>query len=134
MSVNPSLSETPQPDGTQPSDGAPAYVVGYGRPPVHARFKPGQSGNSRGRPKRQRNVRTVVEEALNQHITIREGNRTRSITRLDGVVLKVVAGALNGDQKAMTSLLALLRAVGMTAEAPAATHREPFTSDDDAIL
>ncbi len=134
MSVNPSLSETLQPDGTQPSDGAAAYVVGYGRPPVHTRFKPGQSGNSRGRPKRQRNVRTVVEEALNQRITVREGNRTRSITKLDAVILTIVDGALKRDAKTLVSLLALLRAVGMTAEAPAATHREPVTSDDDAIL
>jgi hypothetical protein len=25
------------------------YDVGYGKPPVHSRFKPGQSGNSKGR-------------------------------------------------------------------------------------
>ena len=24
--------------------------VGYGRPPMHSRFKPGQSGNPKGRP------------------------------------------------------------------------------------
>lgn len=28
------------------------YLVGYGKPPLHTRFKPGQSGNPRGRPRR----------------------------------------------------------------------------------
>jgi hypothetical protein len=26
-------------NGAQPSDAAPTYVIGYGRPPVHTRFK-----------------------------------------------------------------------------------------------
>lgn len=29
----------------------PGYDVGYGRPPEETRFKKGQSGNPRGRPK-----------------------------------------------------------------------------------
>jgi hypothetical protein len=27
------------------------YEIGYGRPPRHSQFKPGQSGNPKGRPK-----------------------------------------------------------------------------------
>ena len=27
------------------------YEIGYGKPPKQTRFKPGQSGNPRGRPK-----------------------------------------------------------------------------------
>ena len=27
------------------------YKIGYGKPPKHSQFKPGQSGNPRGRPK-----------------------------------------------------------------------------------
>jgi hypothetical protein len=50
---------------------------------VHTRFKPGQSGNPRGRRKGQRNVSTVLAETLNQRIRIREGDRTRSLTKLD---------------------------------------------------
>jgi hypothetical protein len=30
----------------------PSYEVGYKKPPLHARFKKGQSGNPRARPKR----------------------------------------------------------------------------------
>ena len=32
-----------------------AYAVGYGKPPAHSRFTPGQSGNPKGRPKGARN-------------------------------------------------------------------------------
>jgi len=77
---------------SQPNGGHSA--VGYGKPPVHTRFKKGQSGNPKGRRKGQRNVHTVVDEALSQRITIREGNRTRSVTKLDAVILTMVAAAL----------------------------------------
>jgi len=40
------------------------YEVGYGRPPVHARFRPGQSGNPKGRPKGSRNKRTAMAEQI----------------------------------------------------------------------
>ena len=53
------------------TNGGANSPVGYGRPPVHTRFKAGQSGNPRGRRKGQRNVHTVVDEALSQRITIR---------------------------------------------------------------
>jgi Family of unknown function (DUF5681) len=39
------------------------YKVGYGRPPEHSRFKRGQSGNPRGRPRKHRNFRTVLRRA-----------------------------------------------------------------------
>src|SRR6516225_1371379 len=71
-------SHAPKPNGAQ------TFSVGYGRPPVHSRFKPGQSGNPKGRRKGQRNVRTVVDGELSQRIRVREGNRTRSLTKLDG--------------------------------------------------
>jgi hypothetical protein len=34
-----------------PIEEPPHYPVGYRKPPVHSRFKKGQSGNPRGRPK-----------------------------------------------------------------------------------
>lgn len=41
---------------------APEYSVGYGRAPLHSRFKPGQSGNAKGRPKDSRNVKTELKK------------------------------------------------------------------------
>ena len=70
-------------------------AVGYGNPPVHTRFKPGQSGNPKGRRKGQRNIRTVVNEALNQPITIREGNIKRKKTNIYCVIITMVNYYLN---------------------------------------
>jgi hypothetical protein len=44
--------------------------VGYGRPPLHSRFKPGQSGYPKGGAKRSRNMRTIVRQVLNEDIQI----------------------------------------------------------------
>ncbi len=132
MTKHPPLPETYGADGSPSSNDA--YAIGYRRPPVHTRFKPGRSGNRKGRPKRQRNVRTVVEETLNQRITIRDGNGTRSLTKLDGVVLTVINGALKGEPKALTAFITLVRSLGMTGEAPEASNSEPLTGNDDALL
>ena len=115
-------------------NGAQTFSVGYGRPPVHSRFKPGQSGNPKGRRKGQRNVRTVVDGELSQRIKVREGNRTRSLTKLDAFVVTLVNAALKGDAKAWTSLINLLRSLGMTGEPPVATDQKPYTADDESII
>jgi Family of unknown function (DUF5681) len=132
MSKQSRLPKASQPNGSHSSDAA--HAVGYGRPPTHTRFKPGQSGNPRGRRKGRRNVRTVVDETLNQPIKIRVGNRTRSLTKLQGVILTMVSGALKGDGKALASLMTLLRSLGMTDEAPEAPHNESVTANDEALI
>jgi hypothetical protein len=121
------------PKTAQTSDGLPS-AVGYGRPPVHTRFRKGQSGNPKGRRKGQRNIHTVVDEVLRQRITIREGDRIRSVSKLDGIIVTIVNSALKGDAKALTTFITTLRALGMTGEPPAATKHESFTADDQSIL
>lgn len=37
------------------------YEVGYGKPPVHSRFRPGVSGNPRGRPVGSENAATFAK-------------------------------------------------------------------------
>jgi Family of unknown function (DUF5681) len=132
MSKPPRLSETSRPDDCHSSDAG--YAVGYGRPPTHTRFKPGQSGNPRGRRKGLRNVRTVLEETLNQRITVRDGNGTRSLTKLDGVILTMVNGALKGNSKDLAAFITLIRSLGLTDETPEAPKSEPVTADDEAVI
>jgi hypothetical protein len=96
MSKQSRLPKASPPNGNHLSDRGSTSCVGYGRPPAHTRFKPGQSGNPKGRRKGQRNVNTVLDETLNQRITIREGNRTRSLTKLDGLILTMVSSTRPG--------------------------------------
>ncbi|MFG1261012.1 DUF5681 domain-containing protein [Xanthobacter flavus] len=49
------------------------YEVGYRKPPVHARFKKGQSGNPKGRCKGTQNLATDFGEELGERIRVREG-------------------------------------------------------------
>ena len=46
--------------------------IGYCKPPKHSQFKPGRSGNPRGRPKGAKNETTILREILNKRIAIRE--------------------------------------------------------------
>lgn len=59
------------------NDGA----VGYGRPPVSTRFKPGLSGNPKGRPKGTLNLRTDLREELTERIRLREGERELKVSK-----------------------------------------------------
>ncbi len=134
MAKHPRPPKKSRPNDSYPSGVKRDYEIGYGRPPEHSRFKPGKSGNTKGRPKGRRNVRTVVEDVLNQRITIREGDRTRSLSKLDGLVLTMVNKALSGDAKALPPLIALLRSVGFINEVPEPTGGEPITAHDGEII
>ena len=79
--------------------------VGYGRPPVEHQFKPGQSGNNRGRPKGSKNEATIINGILNRKIKITQNGKTRQISVLEGMFLKFAEDALKGNPKSAAFLL-----------------------------
>lgn len=86
------------------------YEVGFGKPPSHSRFKPGQSGNPKGRPKGARNVRSITQEALGQTIRISEGSRSRVITKAEAILMAMVNKAIRGDVRAAGLMVKLMEA------------------------
>jgi hypothetical protein len=84
--------------------------VGYRRPPVGTRFRPGQSGNPRGRPKGARNLSTVVAAALSERVAVNENGHRRRITKLEAAVKQLVNRAASGEARATQLLLALVQA------------------------
>ena len=58
------------------------YQVGYRRPPVEHRFKPGQSGNLKGRPRKPQDIASVLERALDARVPIQENGRRRMLFTL----------------------------------------------------
>jgi hypothetical protein len=53
---------------------------------------------------------------LNRRITIREGERSRIVSKGDAFVVKTINGALNDNPKAAAILINLLRALGIVGE------------------
>ena len=64
-----------------PDDEKPDYKVGYKKPPLHTRFKKGQSGNPRGRPRGSKNLSTLLDDALNEPVVITDNGKSRRITK-----------------------------------------------------
>src|SRR6266566_3065012 len=62
-------------------DEKPDYEVGYGKPPLHTRFKKGQSGNPRGRPRGAKNFTSLVSDALDQRVVVTENGKRREISK-----------------------------------------------------
>ena len=108
------------------------YTVGRGKPPKHTRFKAGQSGNPKGRPKGSRSLRSDVKEALQMPIVIMEGGKKRRISTQIGTVLKLREKALKGDGRALDRLLEL--AARYNDEPIPPSVDVPLTDDDKAIL
>ncbi|MBN9437466.1 DUF5681 domain-containing protein [Bosea sp. (in: a-proteobacteria)] len=81
------------PDETSRSnqnDAPKGYEVGHGRPPVATRFKPGQSGNPKGRPKASKNLSTLAREKLQAKVSVRENGRERRMSKAEIGVTKMV--------------------------------------------
>jgi hypothetical protein len=74
---------------------------------VHSRFKKGQSGNPKGRPRGSRSVATILHKILGEKVSVREGDRVWLISKMEAIVRSLSLKALKGDQKATATVLAL---------------------------
>ena len=86
--------------------------VGYGKPPKATRFRKGRSGNPRGRPSGDENLLSVFKRLATKRIRIREGDKSRTITMADAVILQNYKAALQKDQIAMSNILRLAEESG----------------------
>jgi Family of unknown function (DUF5681) len=91
------------------SDDGNTDALGYGNPPKAMRFRPGQSGNPKGRPKGSLNMATVLERTLREKVIITEGGKRRTINKLEAAVTQLTDKAAAGDLKAVQMLTALVR-------------------------
>ena len=82
--------------------------VGYRRPPLATRFRPGQSGNPSGVAKSLR-ISKLVATALQETVEAKENGKTRTITKLEAAVKQLVNRAATGDRHATLLVFSLLR-------------------------
>ncbi len=105
---------------------------GYKHPPKSTRFRPGQSGNKRGRPKGSRNLKTDLNKLMTKRIAVREDGEVRHVTGQEAMLLGLFEKALRGDSKASTQLLGMLMKFEVSEPAPATTVT--VTDNDRAII
>jgi hypothetical protein len=90
--------------------------VGYGSPPVHSRFKKGQSGNPSGRAKGSQNLKTIFNKVLDEEISLREGSQVEKVSKAEALVRGMVVGALKGDQRNLAMLFRFAEQTGQFEE------------------
>lgn len=88
-------------------DGITTPPVGFGRPPAATRFRKGQSGNPKGRP-RNRRREIPYDHLLGQMVTIREDGRERRVTAAEAFILSLTKKGLAGDSAAARASLAAI--------------------------
>jgi Family of unknown function (DUF5681) len=81
--------------------------VGYASPPVATRFKPGQSGNPNGRPKKVKSLKTELVEELEELTSVSENGQDVQITKARAIAKAVVREAASGNMRAITALMSL---------------------------
>ncbi len=84
------------------------YEVGYGKPPRHTRFKPGRSGNPKGRSKGSRNLKTDLAEELEEKIAIKEGGKYKKVTKQRAMLKILMAKAVQGNLRAASAIISMM--------------------------
>jgi len=113
----------------QPGD---TYRTGYARPPMATRFRPGQSGNPRGRRKGIKNVATMMRKEFLEKIPIRVDGKLFRVTKMEAVIKRVAADAINGNPKAAGMIIAMGQQMDVLAKDEGG--HMPSREDDLAII
>lgn len=113
-----------EPDNHARSDSA--YHVGYGRPPMHTRFKPGQSGNPRGRKRKKTTIVEEINKGLQSRVSVNTVDGTKRMTKMEVIVNQMLSKAMGGDLRAAKLALELTSSVAQ----PSDTAPDPVISVD----
>ena len=107
----------------------PQGSVGYGRPPVHSRFRKGQSGNPTGKRRADdaERAKKLIRQEAYRLLTIREGDKVSRIPALQAVVRSLITTAAKGS-------VAAQRAAIKAAQDIEAEERAPKTGTESRKL
>ncbi len=75
--------------------------VGYGKPPAQHRFKPGQSGNPAGRPRRGHSTADVFEAMFRTTVSMVVDGKRRRVTVREVMARRTMKEILTGNSRAV---------------------------------
>ena len=90
-----------------PENDPEGYKIGYGKPPKHAQYKPGQSGNRRGRPGRDgaEPYGDLFDRISDEKIIVHENGRAICLRGLQVLARRVVDLGIAGDPESEKILI-----------------------------
>jgi hypothetical protein len=107
-------------------------AVGFGQPPTNTQFKPGKSGNPKGRPKKAKNFKSDLVDELSQKVLLTEDGKQTKISKQRAVIKSLMAKAVQGDAHAAGTVIKLVER--MIPEEPEEQIEEPLKESDQMIL
>jgi len=118
-------------------------LVSLNMPPVSTRFRKGQSGNPRGRPRKQpKPLNSAFDVVIDRTLTIVQGGVSREVTVDEALQHKTYLDAIAGNRAARREVLKMIakREKAITKRAPrpkpveVLTETEDPTNADEALL
>lgn len=114
------------------------YEVGYRKPPRHTQFKPGQSGNPKGRPRKALGLNTIILKHMLSSVQIKTAQGIERVTMIEALFLKALDSGSRGEFRAIEKLLAMYAAAvpetRAVSDAPPQPDAVVLTAADQEIL
>lgn len=109
-------------------------TVGYKKPPQQTRFKSGQSGNPKGRPKGYKNIKTDLLEELKERVSVTENGKTKKMSKQRILLKRLCSKSLGGDANSTRLLVSFIQRYLDSEPENAHTSVEVLSADDEDIL
>jgi len=110
------------------------YQIGYGKPPRGRPFPKGRPGNPCGRPPGEKNLKTLLADALDEPVAVTEDGRRHEVTKRELGIAQLVNKFTAADLRATKMLLDMLREVERRAQPPSPPEPLPFTAADEEVI
>lgn len=104
------------------------------RPDIRTRFKKGQSGNPRGRPKGRKDDASLLRDVFYQKIAIRDQRGTRNVPKIVAAAEVCLNNAIKGDLRSFAKLMEIAQKFQLIQTVPISDHYEEIVEIRTTIV